>query len=78
MKKVKFQINYGALGAATRPHIERLTSQIAQNAGEGFVGDVRPGRGRGHRPHGVVRANTYKAQARNARDNTLLKAAQSV
>lgn len=77
MSTVRFKIDYRALGLACNPAITSLTERIAQTAGEGFVGDVRPSKGKGRRPHGAVRATTYKSRARNARDNTLLKAALS-
>ena len=52
--------------------IEEKTAEIAARAGKGFVGDVIMT----DRPHGAVRAETYKARAKNARENTLLKAVQ--
>lgn len=71
---VKVKINWDAVARATRPAIEQFTSQITARAGEGFAGDVIQGTGRKPRPHGAVRADTYTARARNARENTLLKA----
>lgn len=67
---VKVKINGDALTALTRGVIEEKTAEIAARAGEGFVGDVILT----DRPHGAVRAETYEARLRNARDNVLLKA----
>lgn len=70
--KVKVKLHKDALAALTRPMIEEKTAEIAARAGKGFVGDVIIT----DRPHGAVRAETYKARVKNARENTLLKAVQ--
>lgn len=72
VEKVKVKLHRDALAALTQGMIESKTQQIAARAGEGFVGDVIIT----DRPHGAVRAETYKARAKNARENTLLKAVQ--
>lgn len=72
MVKCRVKLNMEALAALTRPMIEEKTAEIAARAGKGFVGDVIMT----DRPHGAVRAETYKARAKNARENTLLKAVQ--
>ncbi|QJC22009.1 hypothetical protein [Arcanobacterium buesumense] len=70
----RIEINEDALFALVRPLVEAETARIAGNAGEGFVGDVIASRGKDARPHGAVRATTYKARLKNLRENTLLKA----
>lgn len=72
MVKCRVKLNREALVALTRPMIEEKTAEIAARAGKGFVGDVIIT----DRPHGAVRAETYKARVKNARENTLLKAVQ--
>lgn len=72
MVKCRVKLNREALVALTWPMIEEKTAEIAARAGKGFVGDVIMT----DRPHGAVRAETYKARAKNARENTLLKAVQ--
>lgn len=72
VEKVKVKLHKDALAALTRPMIEEKTAEIAARAGKGFVDDVIMT----DRPHGAVRAETYKARAKNARENTLLKAVQ--
>lgn len=72
MVKCRVKLNMEALVALTWPMIEEKTAEIAARAGKGFVGDVIMT----DRPHGAVRAETYKARAKNARENTLLKAVQ--
>ncbi|WP_368388696.1 hypothetical protein [Schaalia turicensis] len=72
MVKCRVKLNREALAALTWPMIEKKTAEIAARAGKGFVGDVIMT----DRPHGAVRAETYKARAKNARENTLLKAVQ--
>lgn len=72
MVKCRVKLNRETLVALTWPMIEEKTAEIAARAGKGFVGDVIIT----DRPHGAVRAETYKARAKNARENTLLKAVQ--
>lgn len=72
MSNVVVKLNMDALGAATQGAIEELTAKIATRCGSGYFGDVIWT----DRPHGAVRATTYKARLDNARHNTLLKAAQ--
>lgn len=72
MPITKVRLNMQALGKLTQPLIEQTTREIAGRAGEGFVGDVIWT----DRPHGAVRATTFKAKRDNAKNNTLLKAVQ--
>lgn len=72
MPNVIVRLNYQALGQTTQAAIETLTSEIAERCGDGYVGDVIWT----DRPHGAVRAVTRKAHVDNARNNTILKAAQ--
>ncbi|MGV4375276.1 hypothetical protein [Trueperella pyogenes] len=74
MTVTKLQINIGTLCDMVRPAIEGHTARIAATAGDGYVGDVITSRGKIPRPHGAVRATTWKARRDNAKNNTLLKA----
>lgn len=79
MAKVKVKMNSaGALAllnsANVRADIERRTQAVTAAAngmtqGGGFVGDVITT----DRPHGAVRAETWRARGSNAKHNTLLK-----
>ena len=71
MEKVKLFIKFDNLAATTQPLVEDTTSRIASAAGDGYVGSVIWT----DRPHGAVRATTYKARRDNYLNNTLLKAA---
>lgn len=68
---VKIVIDNAALRALTAPMIESAAERIASAAGKGFESSVQQGK---TRPHGVVKAATFKARRDNARHNTLLKA----
>ena len=71
MSDIKIELDFAAMAALTQPLVERSVEEIASAAGAGFVGDVRVGK-KG-RPVGVVRADSYQARRRNAKENTLLK-----
>lgn len=71
MADVKIKLDFAAMAALTKPLVEQSVEKIATAAGTGFVGDVRIGK-KG-RPVGVVRADSYQARRRNAKENTLLK-----
>lgn len=68
---MKIVIDNAALRALTTPMIESAAERIAASAGTGFESSVQQGK---TRPHGVVKAATFKARRDNARHNTLLKA----
>ncbi|RTE47733.1 hypothetical protein [Actinobaculum sp. 352] len=68
---VTVKLNFPSLASSTSEAVNEATTKIARRAGDGFIGDVIWT----DRPHGAVRATTYKARLRNARENTLLKAA---
>lgn len=67
---VKVELNFHNLAKATEGVVTQYTDAIAGRAGEGYMGDVIWT----DRPHGAVRATTYKARVDNAKHNTLLKA----
>lgn len=71
MTQVKIVIDNAGLRALTTPMIESAAERIAEAAGEGFEPSVQQGK---TRPHGVVKAATFKARRDNARHNALLKA----
>lgn len=68
---MKIVIDNATLRALTTPMIESAAERIASAAGKGFEPSVQQGK---TRPHGVVKATTFKARRDNARHNTLLKA----
>lgn len=68
---MKIVIDNATLRALTTPMIESAAERIASAAGKGFEPSVQQGK---TRPHGVVKAATFKARRDNARHNTLLKA----
>ena len=72
MTNVRLDLDYEAIARLTEDAIEQKTQEIAARAGDGYTGDVIWT----DRPHGAVRATTYAARVDNARNNTLLKAAQ--
>lgn len=67
---MRVTIDNGALRELTTPVIESAAERIAA-AGKGFEASVQQGK---TRPHGVVKAATFKARRDNARHNALLKA----
>jgi hypothetical protein len=69
--QVKIMIDNTGLRALTTPMIESAAERIAEAAGKGFEPSVQQGK---TRPHGVVKAATFKARRDNARHNALLKA----
>lgn len=71
MTQVKIVIDNAGLRALTTPMIESAAERIAEAAGKGFEPSVQQGK---TRPHGVVKAATFKARRDNARHNALLKA----
>lgn len=71
MTQVKITIDNAGLRALTTPMIESAAERIAAAAGKGFEPSVQQGK---TRPHGVVKAATFKARRDNARHNVLLKA----
>lgn len=71
MADVKIELDFAAMAVLTKPLVEQSVEKIASAAGTGFVGDVRIGK-KG-RPVGGVRADSYQARRRNAKENTLLK-----
>ena len=71
MTQVKIVIDNAGLRALTTPMIESAAERIATAAGTGFEASVQQGK---TRPHGVVKAATFKARRDNARHNALLKA----
>lgn len=71
MTQVKIKIDNAALRELSTPMIESAAERIATAAGKGFEASVQQGK---TRPHGVVKAATFKARRDNARHNTLLKA----
>lgn len=70
--KAKVKLNFEALASMTQALIVERTRQIAARAGDGYEGSVIWT----DRPHGAVRATTFKAKRGNAKNNTLLKAVQ--
>jgi hypothetical protein len=70
--RIRLELDYEAIARLTEDAIEQKTQEIAARAGDGYAGDVIWT----DRPHGAVRATTYEARVDNARNNTLLKAAQ--
>lgn len=68
---MRVTIDNGALRELTTPVIESAAERIAAAAGKGFEASVQQGK---TRPHGVVKAATFKARRDNARHNALLKA----
>lgn len=68
---MRVTIDNGALRELTTPVIESAAERIATAAGKGFEASVQQGK---TRPHGVVKAATFKARRDNARHNALLKA----
>lgn len=70
--KAKVKLDFEALASMTQDLIVERTRQIAARAGDGYEGSVIWT----DRPHGAVRAETPKARAQNAKNNTLLKAVQ--
>ena len=68
MTQVKIVIDNACLRALTTPVIESAAERIAEAAGKGFEPQGKT------RPHGVVKAATFKARRDNARHNALLKA----
>lgn len=71
MTQLKIVIDNAALRTLTAPMIESAAERIASAAGKGFESSVQQGK---TRPHGVVKAATFKARRDNARHNVLLKA----
>lgn len=71
MTQVKIVIDNAGLRALATPMIESAAERIAAAAGKGFEASVQQGK---TRPHGVVKAATFKARRDNARHNALLKA----
>ena len=69
--QVKIVIDNAGLRALTTPMIESAAERIAEAAGKGFEPSVQQGK---TRPHGVVKAATFKARRDNARHHALLKA----
>ena len=68
---MKIIIDNAGLRALTTPMIESAAERIAVAAGKGFEPSVQQGK---TRPHGIVKATTFKARRDNARRNVLLKA----
>lgn len=71
MTQVKIVIDNAGLRALATPMIESAAERIAAAAGKGFEPSVQQGK---TRPHGIVKAATFKARRDNARHNSLLKA----
>lgn len=71
MTQVKIVIDNAGLRALTTPMIESAAERIASAAGKGFEPSVQQGK---TRPHGVVKAATFKARRDTVRHNALLKA----
>lgn len=71
---MKIVIDNAALRELTAPMIESAAERIASAAGKGFESSVQQGK---TRPHGVVKAVTFKARRDNARYNVLLKALEA-
>lgn len=69
--QVKIKIDNAALRELTTPMIETAAERIATAAGKGFEASVQQGK---TRPHGVVKAATFKARRDTVRHNALLKA----
>ena len=69
--QVKIKIDNAALRELTTPMIESAAERIATAAGKGFEASVQQGK---TRPHGVVKAATFKARRDTVRHNALLKA----
>ena len=67
---MRIKIENGALRALSTPMIEDAVKRIAA-AGKGFEASVQQGK---TRPHGVVKAATFKARRDTVRHNALLKA----
>lgn len=76
MSNVKIVLNsQGIQRMLKSPEVQALISEkvnnVAQRAGDGFVGDVRIGR---RRTVGRVHATSLKAHKKNMKNNILLKA----
>ena len=71
MTQVKIVIDNAGLRTLSTPMIESAVQRIAAAAGKGFEPSVQQGK---TRPHGIVKAATFKARRDNARHNALLKA----
>ena len=68
---MRIKIENGAVRALSTPMIEDAVKRIAAAAGQGFEASVPHGK---TRPHGVVKAATFKARRDTVRHNALLKA----
>ena len=68
---MRIKIESDTLRALSTPMIESAVERIAEAAGPGFEASVQQGK---TRPHGVVKAATFKARRDTARHNALLKA----
>lgn len=68
---MRIKIENDALRALSTPMIESAAERIATAAGKGFEASVQQGK---TRPHGVVKAATFKARRDTVRHNALLKA----
>lgn len=68
---MRIKIENDTLRALATPMIESAAERIASAAGKGFEASVQQGK---TRPHGVVKAATFKARRDTVRHNALLKA----
>lgn len=68
---MRINIESDTLRALSTPMIESAVERIAEAAGTGFEASVQQGK---TRPHGVVKAATFKARRDTVRHNALLKA----
>ena len=68
---MRIKIENDTLRALATPMIESAAERIASAAGTGFESSVQQGK---TRPHGVVKAATFKARRDTVRHNALLKA----
>lgn len=68
---MRIKIESDTLRVLSTPMIESAVERIAEAAGAGFEASVQQGK---TRPHGVVKAATFKARRDTVRHNALLKA----